>query len=86
MRCANCEYEMTFSDRLLHRTAVGYYCPSCWAVISEDESASKAPTDSLGAGDHLPSPLIESSPQSVLAETLPLVSAKQFSHPSQATD
>jgi len=76
MRCANCEYEMTFSDRLLHRTATGYYCPSCWAVISEDENAPKAPKALLGPGDHLPSPLVELSPQSVLAETLRLASAK----------
>lgn len=85
MRCNICDYEMTFSDRLLHRTATGYYCPACWAVISEDESAPKAPTTAPGPEGQFQSPLVELTSPSVLAETKQRVPARQAGRPSPPT-
>lgn len=58
MRCANCEYEMTFSDRLLHRTSTGYYCPRCWAVLGDPASAPKSQTTLPDTGKSVPSPIL----------------------------
>lgn len=36
MRCANCAYVLTYSDRLLCRVANSHYCPCCWSRIESE--------------------------------------------------
>jgi hypothetical protein len=60
MKCPNCQYELTESERLLCSVPGGHYCPRCWTRISQGNEAAPA---TIGPGTDAEKPVGDSPPE-----------------------